>query len=57
MIDGTYKQLNELMLFGPSQSMTGKKKLTNMLQRANQADLEELKKLIEGEKIKPIIDC
>ena len=31
--------------------------MTSLLQRANQADLEELKKWIEEGKIKPIIDA
>ncbi len=36
--------------------MTGKKEMSNLLQRANQKDLINLKELLEDEKIKPVID-
>jgi NADPH:quinone reductase-like Zn-dependent oxidoreductase len=60
MIGGSEKHLNEAMLFAlfaPLHSMTSNKKMTNLLQRANQADLEELKKWIEEGKVTPIIDA
>ncbi|MGJ9460009.1 NAD(P)-dependent alcohol dehydrogenase [Oceanobacillus sp. CF4.6] len=60
MIGGSDNQLNKAMLFAlfaPLHSMAGKKKMTNLMQKASQADLEELRKLIEVEKVKPIIDA
>jgi NADPH:quinone reductase-like Zn-dependent oxidoreductase len=57
MIGGSNKQFYEAMLLGPWHSMTGKKKMTNMLQKASQADLGELRELIEEGKVKPIIDA
>jgi len=36
--------------------MAGSKKISNLLQRANQKDLNHVKELLETSKIKPIID-
>lgn len=57
MVGGSDKQINEAMFFAPWLSMTGNKKMTTLLQRANQTDLEELKKWIEEGKVKPVIDA
>ncbi|MET3195129.1 NAD(P)-dependent alcohol dehydrogenase [Bacillus sp. OAE603] len=56
MVGGSGAQLTEAMVFGPLISLTGNKKMSSMLQRANQKDLIFLKELIEDDKIKPIID-
>ncbi len=37
-------------------SLTGNKKMGNMLQRANQNDLVFIKELLEAGKVKPVID-
>ncbi|WP_328162203.1 zinc-binding dehydrogenase [Cytobacillus praedii] len=49
-------QLFQTLNFGPFISMTSKKEMRNLLQRANQNDLIYLKELLEDEKIKPVID-
>lgn len=36
--------------------MTGSKKISSLLQRANQKDLNDLKELLENSQVKPIID-
>ena len=56
VVGGSGAQLTEAMVFGPLISITGNKKMSSMLQRANQKDLIFLKELIEEEKIKPVID-
>lgn len=56
MVGGKGKQMSEAMLLGPCLSVTSSKKLSNMLQRANQDDLQFLKELLEEEKLHPIID-
>ena len=56
MIGGSDKQLIETMLLAPLYSLSGNKKMTNFMQKASQADLEELKILIEAGKVKPVID-
>ena len=56
VVGGSGAQLTEAMVVGPLISITGNKKMSSMLQRANQKDLIFLKELIEEEKIKPVID-
>ena len=56
MVGGSETQLYQAMILGPWISMTGSKKMGNMLQRQNQKDLVFLKELIETGKVKPVID-
>lgn len=56
VVGGSGAQLAEAMLIGPWISMIGHKKMSSMLQRANQKDLITLKELLEEGKIKTIID-
>lgn len=56
MVGGGGAQLTEAMVQGPLISLTGKKKMSNMLQRANQNDLVFIKELLEFGKVKPVID-
>jgi NADPH:quinone reductase-like Zn-dependent oxidoreductase len=53
---GSMKQIFQAMLLGPFISMTGKKKLGNLMHRINQKDLVFMKELLEDGKVKPIID-
>ncbi|RHW41620.1 NAD(P)-dependent alcohol dehydrogenase [Neobacillus notoginsengisoli] len=55
-VGGSESQMFQTMLLGPWISMTGSRKMSNMLQRANQHDLNVIKNLIEAGKIKPVID-
>jgi NADPH:quinone reductase-like Zn-dependent oxidoreductase len=56
MVGGGGAQLTEAMVQGPFISLTGNKKMGNMLQRANQKDLIFMKELLENGKVKPVID-
>ncbi|RLL45467.1 NAD(P)-dependent alcohol dehydrogenase [Oceanobacillus piezotolerans] len=56
MIGGSTEKLYESMFLGAWHSLFGKKKMTNLLQRANKEDLEEIRKLLEREKLNPVID-
>ena len=56
MVGGGGAQLAEVMIQGPFISLTGNKKMGNMLQRANQNDLVFIKELLESGKVKPVID-
>ena len=49
-------QTFEAMLQGPVISITGSKKMGNMLVRPNQDDLVFMKGLIEAGKVMPVID-
>jgi NADPH:quinone reductase-like Zn-dependent oxidoreductase len=53
---GSMNQFSEALFFGPWISMTGNKKMSNMLARPNQDDLLFLKGLLEAGKVKPVID-
>ncbi|WP_462413739.1 NAD(P)-dependent alcohol dehydrogenase [Neobacillus sp. Marseille-QA0830] len=55
-VGGSESQLYQTLFLGPFISMTGNKKIGNLLQRANQQDLNHVKELLETGKIKPIID-
>jgi NADPH:quinone reductase-like Zn-dependent oxidoreductase len=44
------------MLLGPLISMTGRKKMGNVLAKPNQKDLVFVKELLEAGKVKPVID-
>lgn len=56
MVGGSGAQLTQAMMQGPWISMTGSKKMGNMLQRSNQDDLLFLKELLEAGKVRPVID-
>ena len=55
-VGGSESQLFQSLVLGPFISMTGSKKISNLLQRANQNDLNYVKELLETGKVKPIID-
>lgn len=55
-VGGSGAQMFQAMVLGPWISMTGSKKMGNMLQRANQKDLIYMKELLEAGKVKPVID-
>lgn len=56
MIGGSEAQMYQAMVIGPLLSLTRKKKMSNMLQKANQGDLFLMKELLEANKVKPVID-
>ncbi|MEH7342323.1 NAD(P)-dependent alcohol dehydrogenase [Bacillus sp. JJ1532] len=55
-VGGSESQLYQTLIFGPFHSMTGSKKMSSLLQRANQKDLKYMKELLEAGKVKPVID-
>ncbi|OIK16176.1 alcohol dehydrogenase [Bacillus sp. MUM 116] len=55
-VGGSGTQMFHAMVAGPWISVTGKKKISTFLQRANQKDLIDLKELIEAGKVQPVID-
>lgn len=55
-VGGSGSQLFQTMTLGSLYSITGKKKMSSLLQRQNQKDLMILTELLESEKIKPVID-
>ncbi|WP_172370855.1 NAD(P)-dependent alcohol dehydrogenase [Sporosarcina jiandibaonis] len=55
-VGGAESQLFQSLVLGPFIFMTGSKKISNLLQRANQNDLIYVKELIEDGKVKPVID-
>ena len=55
-VGGSESQMFQALVLGPFMSKTGSKKISNLLQRANQKDLNVLKELLETGKVKPIID-
>ncbi|MFC7686606.1 NAD(P)-dependent alcohol dehydrogenase [Ureibacillus sp. GCM10028918] len=55
-VGGAESQLYQTLFIGPFISMTGSKKISSLLQRANQKDLNDVKGLLETSKVKPIID-
>jgi NADPH:quinone reductase-like Zn-dependent oxidoreductase len=56
MVGGSGAQLTQAMVLGPWNSLTGSKKMGNMLQKSNQKDLIYMKELLEAGKVKPVID-
>ncbi|MBS2967826.1 NAD(P)-dependent alcohol dehydrogenase [Metabacillus sp. KIGAM252] len=56
MAGGSGAQMFQAMALGPLLSMSGRRKMGNVLQKANQKDLVFLKELIETGKVKPVID-
>jgi len=56
MTGGSEAQMYQAMILGPWISMTGSKKMGNLLERPNQRDLVFLKELLEGGKVVPVID-
>lgn len=55
-VGGSESQLYQTLFLGPFISLTGNKKISSLLQRANQKDLNDVKELLEIGKVKPIID-
>ncbi|MBS4178438.1 NAD(P)-dependent alcohol dehydrogenase [Lederbergia citrea] len=55
-VGGAESQLFQALVLGPFISMTGSKKISSLLQRANQKDLIYVKELLEDGKVKPVID-
>ena len=55
-VGGAESQMFQTLVLGPFISMTGSKKISNLLQRANQKDLIYVKELLEAGKVKPVID-
>ncbi|WP_050184149.1 NAD(P)-dependent alcohol dehydrogenase [Domibacillus robiginosus] len=55
-VGGSEAQMTQTMMLGPWISMTGSRKMRNMLQRAKQTDLIYLKELLETGKVRPVID-
>jgi NADPH:quinone reductase-like Zn-dependent oxidoreductase len=56
MSGGSGAQMFQAMVLGPGISMTGSKKMGNVLARPNQKDLTFLKELLEAGNVVPVID-
>jgi NADPH:quinone reductase-like Zn-dependent oxidoreductase len=56
MTGGANAQMFQAMLLGPWISMTGRKKMGNVLKKSNQKDLVFMKELLEASKVVPVID-
>jgi len=56
MTGGSGAQMFQAMLLGPWISMTGSKKMGNLLKKSNQKDLALMKELLEASKVVPVID-
>src|SRR6266700_3115181 len=56
MTGGSGAQMFQAMLLGPLISMTGSKKMGNLLAKPNQKDLVFVKELLEASKVVPVID-
>lgn len=56
MTGGAMAQLFEAMLLGPLVSMTGNKKLGNVMAKPNKENLAFMRELLEAGKVKPVID-
>lgn len=55
-VGGSESQFFQTLILGPFISMSGNKKISNLLQRSNREDLIYVKELLEMGKVKPIID-
>ena len=55
-VGGTGAQIFQAMFLGPWISMTGSKKMCNLIQKPNQKDLAFMKELLEAGKVKSVID-
>ncbi|MGG0369597.1 NAD(P)-dependent alcohol dehydrogenase [Priestia endophytica] len=55
-VGGSESQLFQTLVLGPFISMSGSKKISNLLQRANQKDLNYVRELLDTGKVKPIIN-
>ena len=55
-VGGSESQLYQTLLLGPFISIIGSRKISSLLQRANQKDLNDVRVLLEDGKIKPVID-
>jgi NADPH:quinone reductase-like Zn-dependent oxidoreductase len=56
MTGGSMAQLFQAMLLGPWISMTGSKKMGNLMAKLNQKDLVFMKDLLEAGKVVPVIE-
>jgi NADPH:quinone reductase-like Zn-dependent oxidoreductase len=56
MTGGSMAQIFQATLLGPWISITGSKKLGNLMAKQNKKDLYVMKELIEAGKVKPVID-
>jgi NADPH:quinone reductase-like Zn-dependent oxidoreductase len=56
MTGGSNAQMFQAMLLGPLISMTGSKKMGNLMAKPNQKDLVFMKDLLEAGKVVPVID-
>lgn len=56
MTGGAMAQMFEAMLLGPLVSMTGNKKMGNVMAKPNQENLAFMKELLEAGRVKPVID-
>ena len=56
MSGGSGAQMFQAMLLGPMMSMSGNKKMGNLLKKPSKKDLVVLKELLEAGKITPVID-
>ena len=55
-LGGSESQMYQTLFLGPIISKTGNKKMSNLLQRASQNDLNYMKELLETGKVRPVID-
>ena len=56
MTGGTTGQMFEAMILGPLVSMTGNKKMVNVMAKPDKENLTFIKDLLEAGKVKPVID-
>ena len=56
MSGGSGTQMFQAMLLGPMMSMSGNKKMGNLLKKPNKKDLVVLRELLEAGKVTPVID-
>ena len=56
MTGGSTAQMFQAMILGPLNSMTGSKKMGNLMAKLNEKDLDAIRGLLEGGKVVPVID-